>query len=228
MRTRRQRAGFTLLEMLLAMGLMAMLAGALYASLSAGFRGRRAAEEALDPARRADAAMAMLGADLLSATPPTGLLAGEFTAQDARGEDGEPADELRFHALAPDQRGARPASPVRRVKFGIAADEETGETVLVRRTTVNLLAPQEPEPSVEVLARRVRSLDLAFYDGTAWLDSWDSTAVGDVLPVAVRVSIAVRVEGQEEGYALGRVFALPCGRAPGQGVGAAGFLEGGF
>ena len=208
------RSGFTLLEMLMAMTLMAVLAGSLYASLSIGFRGRRVTEEALEPARRAAAALATLGADLRGAVPPTGLLAAEFLGEDAQGGGGEHADVLLFHALAKDQSDAEPPCPVRRIEFALRTDEGDDEVVLVRRTTVNLLAPEEREPIEEVLCRRVRSLDTAFFDGTAWSESWDSTLAGDALPLAVEVSLVLDVEGREEGYALSRVFALPCGEAP--------------
>jgi type II secretion system protein J len=212
MRTAAHRGGFTLLEMLVAMTLMSVLAGSLYASLSAGFRGRATAERALDPARRAEAALRMVGADLEAAAPPTGLLAGEFLARDGRGDTGEPADVLLFHAMARDQSGAEPPGPVRRVELELAADEATGQPALVRRTTLNLLAPEEPEPLQEVLCQRVRSFDASFFDGVAWAESWDSAVAGDVLPLAVEVSLVIEAEGREDGYPLARTFALPCGR----------------
>ena len=214
MRARSANDGFTLLEMLMAMTLMAVLAASLYASLSTGFLGRRVVEGALEPARRAAAALTMLGADLEAAAPPTGLLAGEFLAQNATGDNGEPADTLLFHALARDQSGAQPPSPLCRIEFVLAQDEETEERVLVRLTTVNLLSPEVTEPLQEVLCRSVRSFDMSFFDGVAWSESWDSTVAGDLLPLAVEVSLVLEAEDGEAGYSLSRVFSLPSGRAP--------------
>ena len=77
-----RRIAFTLLEMLVAMTLMSILATSLYASLHAGFRGRRTTDEALEPVQRAAAAMRMVRADLDSAVVPSGLLAGEFIGED--------------------------------------------------------------------------------------------------------------------------------------------------
>jgi general secretion pathway protein J len=211
MPTIRAGNGFTLLEMLVAMTLMAALAGALYASLSTGFRGRRATEAALEPARRGAAALVLIGSDLECAVRPTGLLAGEWVGEEASGEDGEPADSVLFHALTGEQSGATPPSPMRRVEFSLAADEEADRTVLLRRSTFNLLAPEEPEPVEQVMCRGVRSFDLAYYDGHGWRDSWDSTTAGDVLPLAVRVKLVLEVGEREEGYEVSRVFALPCG-----------------
>ncbi|MFO7959091.1 MAG: type II secretion system protein GspJ [Candidatus Brocadiia bacterium] len=226
MHAERANRGFTLLEMLVAMTLMAVLAGALYASLSAGFRGRRVTEAALEPARRGTAALALLGPDLDCAVPPTGLLAGEFLGEEATGEDGEPADAVRFHALAREQSGAAPPFPMRKVELSLATDVETGETALLRRTVHNLLAPEEPEPTEEVLCRGVRALELAYYDGSAWMDSWDSTTAGDVLPLAVSVTVLLDVEGREEDYEVSRVFALPCGETAEEGTGTGGGMGG--
>ena len=59
-RRRAQRAAFTLLEMILALAMMSMLAGALYASLRTAFRARDAGLRAIEPARRAELAIELL------------------------------------------------------------------------------------------------------------------------------------------------------------------------
>jgi general secretion pathway protein J len=208
------RRGFTLLEMLMAMALVGMLAAALYGSLSIAFRGRRVSDAALEPVRRAAAAMTLVGGGLEAAVPPTGLLAAEFLGEDVKGENGEPSDVLLFHALAQDQSDTIPPSPMSRIEFLLATDEKTSETVLVRRTTPSLLYPEEVAPTEDVVCRRVRSFDTAYFDGTDWVDSWDSTARGNVLPAAVRVSLVIEADGRENGYAVTDVFALPCFQAP--------------
>ncbi len=208
------RKGFTLLEMLVAMTLMSMLAASLYASLHVAFRGRRAAERGMEPPARAAAALRMLREDIESATVPTGLLAGEFVGEDAQDERGREADVLTFHALARDQWAGDPPSPIVNVEIAVSADDETGEGTLVRRVTANLLAPEAQDPIEEVLCRRVSALDVTFFDGTDWLESWDSTTAGDVLPLAVRLTISLETEDEEEDYVVSRVFALPCGSLP--------------
>ncbi len=218
--TRRPPArGFTLLEMLFALALMSMLAASLYGSLRTGFRGRRATERVLEPSLRAAAAFEMIRADVESAVVPTGLLAGEFLGVDGEDDAGEPADVLTYHALARDQSADEPPSSVLWVQIALASDEETGEAVLVRRRKANLLAPEDEEPAEEVLCRRVRALDAAFYDGVDWVEAWDSTTMGDVLPLAVEVTVVLDVEGREDGCAFSRVFALPCGELAEEGGG---------
>lgn len=223
--------GFTLLEMLVAMALMSMLAAAIYGSTTIAFRGRRAAERGLEPARRSSAAIRMLQADLESAVGAAGLLAGPFVGEDADGRDGEPADAVTFHSLSRDQALGDPPSAIVRLEVLLAEDDETGEMMLVRRTTRNLLAPEEPDAVQQTLCRRVRSFDVAYFDGTSWQASWDSTTRGDVLPIAVELTLALDVstdgdgedyEPEEDDYRLTTVLAVPCGDLPEEGQGAAG------
>jgi type II secretion system protein J len=206
--------------MLVAMTLMAILAAALYASLSAGFSGRRVTEASLEPARRGAAALTLMEADLVCAVAPVGLLAGEFRGQDAYGDEGEPADTILFHTLVRELSWPTPPSPVRRVELSLAADASGRQTVLVRRTVVNLLSPEQLDPAEEILCREVRAFNMAYYDGYAWAESWDSAVAGDALPRAVRVRIVLDVEGREEGYEVSRVFTLPCAQAVQEGMGA--------
>jgi general secretion pathway protein J len=229
LRGRRTQRGFTLLEMLIALTLMSMLGACLYGSMSVAFRGRRAIERVLEPARRSTAAMRMLQTDLESAVGASGLLAGTFLGDDAE-DNGEPADFLTFHALARDQAFGDPPSAIVQLEIGLAEDEETGDLLLVRRTTTNLLAPETADVVQETLCRGVRSFDVGYFDGTSWADTWDSTIQGDVLPLAVEVTLVLDRDDdeQDEGqYALTRVFALPCGALPAEGEGGAGLSGGG-
>ncbi len=203
--------GFTLLEMLLAMALTSVLAGSLYASMNTAFRGREAAQRALGPAARVSAALAIIQDDLTAAVVPAGLLAGEFLGESSEREGGEPADVLYFHARAADQSGLVPASPVVRVEYLVAEDEETSEVVLERRTTANLLAPEEPEATAVAVCRGVRAFDVAYFSGTGWSESWDSTAMENALPLAVHVVVELEPSGEgEPAYAMSRTFSLPC------------------
>ena len=206
---------FTLLEMLVALSLMAVLAGALYGSLHIGFRAQRSATAAIDPVRTASLALEMVRKDLGSALPPTGILAGTFFAEDSADESsGANADTLTWYASTGALGEGR--CDIVRLELAVASLGETGERALVRRVTSNLLAPKEQEPAEEVLCRRVAALNLRYFDGSAWLDTWDSTVTDNALPMAVEVTLAVNrgLAGEKgvEPYVLTRVFAIPCGQ----------------
>jgi len=233
--TEPNRRAFTLLEMLVAMALTSILAGTLYACLHSAFRGRRSVERALGPMSRMAASMEIIRADLASTAPPRGILAAEFLAENVEGNDGEPSDVLLFHRLAVDQVETVPPSPVVRIEYAIAEDDENGEWNLVRRTTVNLLAPEAQEPTEETICRNVLSFDVYCFDGTDWQESWDSTVMGDVLPLAIEITLAVRRDdddsdrGRDEqrAYTVTRVFAPPCATPPEQGSGTTNSFAGG-
>ena len=221
MNARRTQPGFTLLEMLVALGMMAILAGALYGSLSVGFRARETAERTLEPVRVTALAMEMLRQDLASALPPTGILAGAFVAEDNVSDSGADSDTVTFFT-AREQLGDTGAtgSGIRKVQLIIDADDD-GRPVLYRRVTANLLAPTTPDPVDQALCQNVRAMNLRYFDGADWLDSWDSTVRDNTLPLAVRVRLAIAASDDPEAkvFELTRSFLLPCGATPDSGEG---------
>jgi len=71
--------GFTLLELLVALAMIAILSEALYLSLSVGFKVQDTGTRAMEPVQRMANAFTLLAGDFDGAMPPTGTLAGEFT-----------------------------------------------------------------------------------------------------------------------------------------------------
>ena len=206
-----RRKAFTLLEMLVAMAMIAVLAGSLYASMRIGFSARERSEAAIEPVRAVGVAFESLGRDFACAPPPRGILAGAFTGTDAEDDaTGLPSDSVTFSTRAASGIGAAPG--IIGVEYALGEAPDATGLALVRRVTVNLLAPEAEEPAEEVLCRGVVSLDLRYFDGTDWLDAWDSTTAGDILPLAVEAVLGFppAEEGAQEGPRNRRVFVLPC------------------
>ena len=90
--------GFTLLEVLIAIAMVAVITGALYSALYIGFRAQRSATTAVEPARTAALTLQLMAQDLEGALSPTGILSGSFIGTDAQGLDG--ADGLAFYSSA--------------------------------------------------------------------------------------------------------------------------------
>lgn len=216
-RRRTHRSAFTLLEMLVALALMALLAASLYASLHIGFRARARAEAAVAPVRAATLPLELLRRDIESAPPPTGILAGAFVGQDARADgSAEDADTLVFYSAVEDV--GRDGPMIRKIELALTAADDGKDSALVRRVTANLLAPETPEPVEDTLCRNVMSFNLRYFDGSSWVDSWDSSTRENALPLALEVTLKIRnldsVRTDADGYRLTRVFLLPCGVAP--------------
>ncbi|HEV8292326.1 MAG TPA: type II secretion system protein GspJ, partial [Tepidisphaeraceae bacterium] len=67
-------------------------------------------------------------------------------------------------------------------------------------------------PEEEILCRNVRSFALRYYDGTQWYEEWDSTQMGDILPLAVQVDLQIQTsaDSQVPLYHASRVFSFVC------------------
>lgn len=189
-----RRSNFTLLEMLVALVLMSVIAGALYSSLHIAFKARESASAVLEPVRRAELTITLIRRDIECALPPTGLLAAEFVGEDATDAGGRDADTLLLHSSAGVPVEGRVASDIRRVELSCEPSESGEGNLIVRRTTTRLLAPETPEPVEEVLCRNVEAFDLRYFDGSGWMESWNSSGSGNALPEAVEVTITMRRE----------------------------------
>ena len=215
-----RRAGtraFTLLEMLVATALIAILACSLYASLGIAFRARRSALAAIEPVRKADLAVDLLAEDLRCAVVPKGVLAGPFVGEDGQDTAGRDADSLVFYSTTDSPEPAVGVGDIKRVELGCEPAADGRTQVLVRLVTTNLLAPKTPEPLREVLCRGVFAFNLRYFSGREWLDSWDSTVEDNTLPYVIEVVLQLE-EGRAElnggGHRVTRVILVPCGVMP--------------
>lgn len=189
-RKRGRSSGFTLIELIMASTLVAIVAVGLFASLHVAMDARDAADRAVEPGRTSDLAFDVIRHDLEDAAPPTGTLAKEFTGTDGQDDRGRDGDYLVFYTAAPGPQHVDGDGEIRRVQYFVLAPDGTdGEHVLVRRVAHNLMSPQEPTVfDDEVVLRGVAGFGLRYYDGTDWVDDWDSTQYNG-MPTLVEVSI---------------------------------------
>ena len=68
---------------------------------------------------------------------------------------------------------------------------------LVRTVERNLLATLPETPPEEPLLSGVSSMEVEFYDGQSWKDSWEVTTEDQTLPQAVRVRLLLASEAGE-------------------------------
>ncbi|HVX83363.1 MAG TPA: type II secretion system protein GspJ [Phycisphaerae bacterium] len=85
--TRRSAGAFTLLELMVALAIVAIITLALSQSIYSAFKAKSTAEAAMDPASRIGISMDFLVRDFSSALPPTGTLAYEFEGTDNGDQD---------------------------------------------------------------------------------------------------------------------------------------------
>jgi len=213
-RPRRQPGGFTLLELLVATAMTAVLAGSLYATLHVAFKARRSASGAVEQMRRVELAVELIRADVESALVPRGLLAGVFLGEDGAGGSASGTDTLAFYCTGDASQQAEGTGDIRLVEIGCELAEDSEQLVLLRRATTNLLTTSVTESDAEVLCRNVRSFELRYFDGMEWQEGWDSEMWDASLPLAVEVTLELEradgVESDRGGYWVSRIFRLPC------------------
>ncbi len=219
----RSRAGFTLLELLVAMVLMVTVASCLYTALYTGFRARRSALLAVEPTAAAINTIELIKQDIYGVLPPGSGLAGAFIGTDESGAKGMDADTLEFyttHVYATDDQMVGGLGKIE-LLLEDDADASDGSQRLIRRITTNLLASRAVVPEEQVLCRNVLSLNLRYFDGSGWVDEWDSTADANSLPLAVEVDLQISHNGkngknnrnqndESQKRRLVQSFALPC------------------
>jgi general secretion pathway protein J len=206
--------GFTLLELLVAMTIMSIIGLSLYTSLNLAFRVRDSAEAAVEEARALELAISFIKEELMSAMPPSGVLAGAFEGEDETGSDGSDADSLSFFSSDNVPGEDDLACDVREVEIGVTERDGSDEKVLVRGITTNLLSPKTLDPEEEILCGNIAALNFRYYDGSDWQDDWDSGDNDNTLPEAVEITVtlaAVDSDAGESGYSLVQTVILPCG-----------------
>ena len=207
--------GFSLLELLVALAMMAVLAGSLYATLQIAFRARRSSQASIEPVRRAEIVLSLLRADFQSAMVPRGVLAGVFLGEDEVDVSGGIGDYVSMYCAAGGGESGEQVGDVRLIEFYCEPSADGSSMTLVRRVVVNPLASATDDAPIETLCRDVAEFDLRYFDGWDWQDQWDSVVQNDSLPVAVEVTLQLQPSPQSppdaEGYLTSQVFLIPCG-----------------
>lgn len=184
------KSGFTLIEILIATTLFAVVVGALYSVFYGAMRLRERAYLRFEKTVPKNYAFERMKMDLASAMPPDGILASSMISQTSEKMNAR-SDSLEFYSSTGIIDQNNPWGDIQRILFYLAPPElaDSKGYDLVRAITRNLLSPNEELPEEEHLFTDVESLAFSFYDGTSWLESWDSTAEENRLPTAIRVRV---------------------------------------
>jgi type II secretion system protein J len=190
--------GFTLIELILAIGIAAVVLIAVNAAFFTAVHLSSDTADMVDAASPVDAAMAFIRRDLeCSVTPTNGtskILSGGFRAGDNLTSVGvsDPVAVEMFTATGATSDSA-PWGDIQRVTYELkSAIDPSGGRGLYRSVTRNLLAVTTPDVTEQLMLNGVASMKFSCFDGTQWNDTWDTTdpnAFNTNLPVAVRVDI---------------------------------------
>jgi prepilin-type N-terminal cleavage/methylation domain-containing protein len=186
---------FTLLELILAVAMMAIAMAAINGALFGAIRLRDHTLAAIEDALPVHQATTVIKRDLVSAMPPWGALSGWFkVGQISAQGQGQPVS-IEFHTSTGVLHAYEPWGDVQRVTYEVK-DPITGRRdqgkELVRSVTRNLMATITPTPVDQPLMTGVERVEILCFDGTAWQSTWDTTVNNTNLPVAVRFRIFPR------------------------------------
>ena len=190
---RRQR-GLTLVELLVALGIFALVSAASTTVLSLAIAGRDQLEASTDEVRRVERARSLLRADLgqLSARPvrdaegraEPAFAGGEGIRVPLGAREGQREGEDTLIVLTRtgwDNPGdLRPRATLQRVTWLVR------DGALIRRTRPYLDAAAGTPSTDQVVLGDLTSVEVGFYDGQAWRSGFASEEGG--APLAVRLS----------------------------------------
>lgn len=193
-----RRSGFTLLELMIALVLLAVLATALYASFFTVVKARERAAEGMEERRELGTTL-----DLLRREIATALLSGSdkrlhFVVED-RDNFGKPTSILELTTLAlPQTTQVIRESGIRTVRYEMV-EKEGGRTILTRREQDLFFDLQDVHPYPQM--ERISGFLVECYDGTKWLKSWNSS-LNSGLPSMVRITVQFEEEGRTEEFSV--------------------------
>lgn len=210
---RRGSRGLTLVELLVAMAVLALLSVLIYSSIDGMRRSRQGVQRITDRYREGRIAMNRITRELQSAylsehLPISPALQVTRTAFIA--DPGSPADRLDFNSLAYRRldRDSKESDQMEVSYFGSRDPDQQDVMDLVRRVSPLLDDRPEQGGRVEVLATDIDLFDLKYLDPLTgmWRDEWDSTsAVREAgrLPLQVHVTLVLN-EGMRSGSSRSR------------------------
>jgi type II secretion system protein J len=189
---------FTLIEMVLAIGVAAIVLITVNTVLFAALRLRDATADAVDAAAPVDQAVTFIRRDLQCVVTPTNgttkVLSGDFRVGNVTSPGvPEPVAIEMFTATGALSVSA-PWADIQRVTYELKqpTDRNAVGKNLVRSVVRNLLTMTTPDVEDQLMLSGVQNIKFTCFDGTQWQETWDTTGVTSTytnLPLAVRVDI---------------------------------------
>lgn len=202
---------FTLIEVLLAVSIFAIVLVAIHSVFYGALRLRNKTTEALEQALPLQHTLTIIKRDLANIVLPGGTLFGELqTAQTINSstnslsllspvQDAVPGQSSpAFFTATGILQDSFPWGEVERVSYFLAPPtNNTPGKDLIRSVTRNLLPVLQEEVENQWLMSGLDSMLFYFYDGIQWREDWDSTVEVGKLPRGIKVELQLAQDETE-------------------------------
>lgn len=197
--SRRPGARFTLVELLISIVILGVMAASLVSVFGSAVRMRESTYERIENVQGEAAALALIRRDLVNMVSPGGILTGVMVGETEEDADVR-LDSIEFVTSTGRLTDEEPWPDLVWVAYELQETEtENAESYdLVRLIEKNLLAAEIEDPEEIPLVSGVKSLEITYFDGESWLDSWDSSLQENELPEAVRAQIDFLLPEEED------------------------------
>ena len=213
---RREARGFTLIEVLLAVAVFAIVLAAINTVYFGALRLRNKTHDAFEIALPLQQAVGIIKRDLGGIMLPGGTMTGQFQTTPTNNSDAN----IDFIGLrvSPDIftctgiiDDTSPWTELQKVTYFLAdpTNNATGRD-LIRAISRNPLPLNTvaDEPEQQWLMGGVERMALQFYDGRTWIETWDSSLTTN-LPVAIKVQIALAGQNSQRSLLSPIEFIVP-------------------
>lgn len=190
--TRRQN-GFTLIEIILAVALCALVMMLIYGVLASTIQAAERIDEMTHGSEIGPAVLAQIREDLGAAFLP-GKDEDFFVGQERSGRD--KLDFISSSAVyAADGTGSEPKiHPVSEIGYQVKEGPSSEDgLVLYRRVDPFIDAEPLRGGRLTALAEQVISFKVTYWSGSEWLTSWVSSKQDNALPSSIRVELKLRI-----------------------------------
>ncbi|MDB6018667.1 MAG: hypothetical protein JWR19_3156 [Pedosphaera sp.] len=203
-------AAFTLVEVLIAVAIFAIVLAAINTVFFGAMRLRARTTEATEAILPVDRAVAIMKRDMAGIVQP-GVMAGAVSSDITVVGLSQPV-ALEIFSATGVINDSTPWGDIQKIDYSLQDSTNTAVASgkdLVRSVTRNLLASATETPEQQSLLEDVQSLQFSYYDGTNWSDAWSASSNSSNAPAAIKVHIEFAAARPDQQMRMPVQFLVP-------------------